>query len=151
MVLSLLILVMCFVTLLENNYNKKVIFLIFSIEKVFCQLVFVIFDQYIFRLTGSYYYIPMAIFDFIVIATLSNLIFTPKVVIMLQRICLISIFANLIAWTCWEFYVAHAEVYDLFYLLLYGISIILMIKKENKDGRYLKLDIWAMCLRFNNN
>jgi len=142
---------MCLLSLFENDKDRRIAISIFTIEKVYSYFVISIFEDAFFQISGFIYYILMAIFDFIVIATLSNLSSTPKLVIMLQRVCLVSVFANLIAWICTYFKMVHAEIYNLFYLFLYGISIILIINKENKNDRYLKLDIWAMHLRFNNN
>lgn len=141
---------MCLLSLFENDKDRRIAISIFAIEKSYSFWCISLFEDVFFGVSGFTYYILMAIFDFIVIATLGNLTFTPKIVIILQRICLASIVANLIAWTCTYLKMVHAEVYNLFYLLLYGVSIILIIKKEENNDRDHRLDLWAGHLRFIN-
>lgn len=145
--LDILLILMFALIFLQCDRHRKLAVAVFVFEKIFSHISFLLFDNFIIKPVGALYYLPMALFDFLAIFVLSNLARTPKITIELQRICLVSIFANLLAWICWEFYIKHADIYNSFYILLYIFSIYLIIKKDHKNDRNYRIDFWARNLR----
>ncbi|MCH9735884.1 MAG: hypothetical protein K0U78_15250 [Actinomycetia bacterium] len=133
---------------MEKEDHRKNAIAIFSFEKSFSYFSISVFESIYFEVSGFTYYVIMALLDFIVILTLINLTFINNITIILQRICLVSMIANLIAWICWMAYIPHAHLYDKFYVVLYFTSIMLMLIRDKNDDGDHRLDLWAHYFRF---
>lgn len=149
--LNILLSILFFLIFSQHDRNRTTVVAVFALEKIFCQLYFVISDILFVRPVGGYYYLPMALMDFLTIFILSNLSFVNNLIVDLQRICLVSICANLIAWTCWQLYIDHAIVYNAFYIFMYVFAIYLIIRKDIKNDGDRRIDLWARHLRLNTN
>lgn len=97
---------------------------------------------------GFRYYGSAALFDLAIIILTSGINPVPKMVIMLHRICIISIFANLAGWVLWFFYYPPFS-YDAFFALIYAWTLITLIKRSGLDVGGYTMDSCVSCFRFN--
>jgi len=86
---------------------------------------------------GSYggfeYYGSAAIFDLFIIIVVGRVRPLSGMVLGLQKICVVSIFLNLVGWLMWVLYLPPL-VYDTSYAGLYLWSLIIMMKRDTDDA-----------------
>jgi len=97
---------------------------------------------------GLQYYGSAALFDLAIIILTSGINPVPKMVLSLQKICIVSIIANLAGWVIWFLYYPPI-IYDLAFVAIYAWTLITLIKRTGINVGGYTLDSWATCFRFN--
>ena len=90
-------------------------------------------------LDGLAYYGSAALLDLLIIILISRLEPVTNTVLMLNKICLMSILANLTGWTMWFFYYP-PTIYDVFYIFIYAWALFVLIKRDSCDVGSTVLD-----------
>lgn len=99
---------------------------------------------------GLQYYGSAALFDLAIIILTSGINPIPKMVLSLQKICIVSIVANLVGWILWFLYYPPL-LYDLAFVVIYAWTLIILIKRNGLNVGGYSMDSWASCFRFNRN
>jgi len=99
-------------------------------------------------LDGLNYYGSAALMDLSIIAITSGISPVPKMVLTLQKICLVSILANLAGWILWTLYYPPAA-YDAALLALYVWALVSLINRSGLDVGGYTVASWGTCFRFN--
>lgn len=99
--------------------------------------------------SGFLYYGSAALFDLTIIMLISGINPVPKMVLTLQKICVVSIVVNLAGWLLWCSYYPPLA-YDLAFAAIYVWILVALIKRGRGDGMGgFTMDRWASCVRFN--
>ncbi len=97
---------------------------------------------------GLYYYGGAALFDLFIIILISGINPVPKMVLTLQKICIVSMLVNLLGWILWFLYYPPL-IYNVSFIGIYIWVLITLIKRtECYVGGYT-MDSWSSCFRFN--
>jgi hypothetical protein len=97
---------------------------------------------------GLAYYGSAALFDMGIIMLTSGINPIHQMVIDLQRICLASVFINLVGYFIWLAYLPPA-IYDMSFMVLYTWTLLILIERNGADVGGYRMDSWYSCFRFN--
>lgn len=120
--------------------------------RLYAALVFVgvtaLHEVFFSNYEGMQYYGSAALFDLAIIIIASGINPVPKMVLSLQKICIVSIVANLAGWIMWFLYYPPI-IYDLAFVAIYAWTLIILIKRTGANVGGYTMDSWATCFRFN--
>lgn len=147
------------IVILSERAITILIFLIIAIAffqpsapRLYAALVFVgvttLHEVFFSNYEGLQYYGSAALFDLAVIVVASGINPVPKMVLNLQKICIVSIVANLAGWVMWFLYYPPLA-YDLAFVVIYAWTLIVLIKRTGLNVGGYTVDSWATCFRFN--
>lgn len=123
-----------------------------SVQRLFAALVFVgVIHLHHFSFTGlegGYYLVSGALFSLGTIILTSGINPPPKIVLNIQKICIVSAICNLIGWVLWENYIS-SDYYNMSFVVVYGWAFFTLIERDKNDVGNYTIDGLRSCFRFN--
>ena len=105
-------------------------------------------DALLSKLDGLAYYGTAASLDLLIILITAGIDPVSKMVIRLQRVCIVSVLINLMGYAAWYLYMP-PTVYNIAYCMLYLWTLIIFIDRDPvENDRIFKLDRWSRCFRY---
>jgi len=139
MTLSILIYALIIAALFQPNAPR------FFAAVVFISLT-LSHELFLAHLDGFQYYGSAALFDLAIIIITSGVDPIPRMVISLQKICIVSILCNLGGWLIWDAG-APPTVYNAAFIGIFMWALITFIKKDRADVGGFTMDSWSACFR----
>ena len=96
--------------------------------------------------TGIGYYGSAALFDLATMAVLRGINPVPKMVLSLQKICIVSIGLNLAGWILWMCYLP-PTAYNLAFIGIMLWAIVVLTIRDESDVGGFTMDSWGACFR----
>jgi hypothetical protein len=121
-----------------------------SIGRAYVAGVFALFtavhNLFMYPLDGIAYYASDAVFYLFVIAATGLLTDVTRFTIQLHRICIAAIILDALGWVVWMLYLP-PDVYNVAFMALYAIAIVVFIRRDEADGRGYTMDNWGDYIR----
>lgn len=120
-------------------------------ERLFAAIIFVgatiLHEVAAVNFDGLIYYGSAALLDLVIMILISGIVPTPRMVIKLNLICLVSIIINMVGWVVWLNYLP-PTAYNIAFMALYAWTLAVLLKRDKCDVGGFTLDRWYSCIRF---